>query len=107
MYNSKNNNSLKDNVILKTSSNNSSISKINKILNINNSKHNSISNCSYSGISKNKVNIIKIGQKKSIKINCIKNRSLNRIKIPLGVNQSLKKNAKTKKLICPIYIYLK
>jgi hypothetical protein len=106
IYNSKNNNSLKDTAILKTSSNNSSISKANKIININ-YKHNSISNCSYSGKSKNKVNIIKIGQKKSIKINCIKNRSLNRIKIPLGVNQSLKKNAKTKKLICPIYIYLK
>ena len=106
MYNSKNNNSLKDNVILKTSSNNSSISKINKILNINNSKHNSISNCSYSGISKNKVNIIKIGQKKNIKMNSIKNRSLNKIKIPLGVNHSLKKNAKIKKIICPIYIYI-
>ena len=106
MYNSKNNNSLKDNVILKTSSNNSSISKINKILNINNSKHNSISNCSNSGISKNKVNIIKIGQKKNIKMNSIKNRSLNKIKIPLGVNHSLKKNAKIKKIICPIYIYI-
>ena len=106
MYNSKNNNSLKDNVILKTSSNNSSISKINKILNINNSKQNSISNCSYSGISKNKVNIIKIGQKKNIKMNSIKNRSLNKIKIPLGVNHSLKKNAKIKKIICPIYIYI-
>ena len=104
--NTKNNNSLKDNVMLKTSSNNSSISKVNKIINIS-SKRNSISNCSYSGISKNKVNIIKIGQKKSIKINNIKNRSLNRIKIPLGVNQSLKKITKSKKSICPLYIYLK
>ena len=93
--NSKNNNSLKDNAILKTSSNNSSISKVNKILNIN-SKHNSISNCSYSGISKNKINIIKIGNKKNIKMNIIKNRSLNRVKIPLGVNQSLKKLQKAK-----------
>jgi len=104
--NTKNNNSLKDNVMLKTSSNNSSISKVNKIINIS-SKRNSISNCSYSGISKNKVNIIKIGQKKSIKINNIKNRSLNRIKIPLGVNHSLKKITKSKKSICPLYIYLK
>ena len=104
--NTKNNNSLKDNVMLKTSSNNSSISKLNKIINIS-SKRNSISNCSYSGISKNKVNIIKIGQKKSIKINNIKNRSLNRIKIPLGVNHSLKKITKSKKSICPLYIYLK
>ena len=104
--NTKNNNSLKDNVMLKTSSNNSSISKVNKIINIS-SKRNSISNCSYSGISKNKVNIIKIGQKKSIKLNNIKNRSLNRIKIPLGVNQSLKKITKSKKSICPLYIYLK
>jgi len=104
--NTKNNNSLKDNVMLKTSSNNSSISKVNKIINIS-SKRNSISNCSYSGISKNKVNIIKIGQKKSIKINNIKNRSLNRIKMPLGVNHSLKKITKSKKSICPLYIYLK
>jgi len=103
---SKNNNSLKDNVILKTSSNNSSISKINKIINIS-SKHNSISNCSYSGISKSKVNIIKIGKKKSIKMNNLKNRSLNKIKIPLGVNHSLKKITKNKKSICPIYIYSK
>ena len=103
--NSKNNYSLKDNAILKTSSNNSSISKVNKILNIN-SKHNSISNCSYSGISKNKVNIIKIGNKKNIKMNIIKNRSLNRVKIPLGVNQSLKKMRKSKNSICPKYIYL-
>ena len=91
---------------LKTISNNSSKGQMNKTMNSNsyNNTFNKIklTNCSSIGISKNKVNIIKIGQKKFKKIND----SLNRIIIPKIFNKNVKNvntNKKSKRTISPIF----
>ena len=107
-----NHSSFKPSPCLKTISNNSSKTQLNKIVYLN-SCNNSInkmklSNCPSSRNSKTKVNIIKIGQKKYKKVND----SLNRIKIPKGFNKSVNSNTNTnkknKRAISPIFknIYL-
>ena len=81
--------------------NNKNIPKINIKIN-NNNKNNSIgygillNNYLTSRISKNKINIIKLGQKKMKNINNKKKESLNKIKIPKGIK-------KNKRNFSPIY----
>ena len=99
----------KQNPCLKTISNNSSKRKLNTIMN-SNSYNNTINkmklnNCPSIGLSKNKVNVIKIGQKKFKKIND----NLNKIIIPKVFNKKIKNlntNQKSKRTISPIFKYL-
>ena len=98
-------NSYKKNNNLKTVINNSLKRKLNKIINIKNksisSSKNKINNCPSNEGNKNKVNVIKVGQKKLNKMSN-KKESLNKIKIPIKINRSLKKNKQSKRLKSPI-----